>query len=418
MLQLAYYADDFTGSTDALEALARAGLRTRLFLAPPEAAQCAGLGAIGVAGLTRSLGPDAMDTELRPALAALRALGPRHVHYKVCSTFDSSPTVGSIGRAIDVGAEVFGSRMVPLLVATPALGRYCVFGQLHARYGIGSDGAIFRLDRHPAVSRHPVTPMTEADLRVHLAKQTTKSIGLLAVPDLERPPTASAAALAALVDAGNSIVLFDGLNESHLLRAGELIDGLAGNGPLFSVGSSGIETALTLHWAVQARNEWPEVRPADSLLVVSGSCSPVTSGQIDWALEHGFAGIPFRGEGSAGEAVSALKSGRHAVVYSSRGESGAPLPACDLGRRLGLLAREVVARTGVRRIVIAGGDTSSYAGRALGIESIEMLAPLVPGAPLCRAQARGSPADGLEINFKGGQVGGADYFGAVADGRA
>src|SRR5688500_7577560 len=141
-LRLAYYGDDFTGSTDALEFLTRAGLRTRLFLKTPTAAQCEGLDAVGVAGLTRSMNPDAMEAELRPAFTALRALGAPHVHYKVCSTFDSSPTVGSIGRAIDVGAEIFRARFIPLLVGSPALGRYCVFGNLFARMGIGSTGEI------------------------------------------------------------------------------------------------------------------------------------------------------------------------------------------------------------------------------------------------------------------------------------
>jgi 3-oxoisoapionate kinase len=67
--------------------------------------------------------------------------------------------------------------------------------------------------------------------------------------------------------------------------------------------------------------------------------------------------------------------------------------------------------------VVAGGDTSSYSARALGIESVEMIAPLAPGAPLCRARAPGSPIDGLDVNFKGGQVGAVDYFGAVARGK-
>ena len=413
MLQLAYFADDFTGSTDALESLASAGLRTRLFLNPPAVAQCAGLDAVGVAGLTRSLAPDAMAAELRPAFTALRALGPRHVHYKVCSTFDSSPTVGSIGRAIDTGAEIFPNRTVPLLVAAPALGRYCVFGELYARYGIGSAGAIFRLDRHPAISRHPVTPMTEADLRVHLSQQTKKRIGLLSVTDLERAPAESAVALGTIVAAGNEVVLFDALNDAHLRRAGALIDTLAGSAPLFSVGSSGIESALTLHWAGAKKAEWPLYALAQPLLVVSGSCSPVTVGQIDWALANGFVGIKFDGEASTGAAVTALRSGKSVVVYSNRGEASAPISASALGAQLGRLARDSVAQAGVKRVVIAGGDTSSYAGRALGIESLEMLAPLAPGAPLCRAFAAGSPADGIEINFKGGQVGAPDYFGAA-----
>lgn len=422
MLKLAYYADDFTGATDALESLAQAGLRTRLFLSPPTAAQCAGLEAVGVAGFTRSLAPAAMEAVLRPAFTALRGLAPRHVHYKVCSTFDSSPTVGSIGRAIDVGAGVFGSRVVPLLVAAPALGRYCAFGHLFARYGIGSLGAIYRLDRHPAISRHPVTPMTEADLRVHLGAQTKRSIGLLAVPALECPAAETTKAFDLLVEAGSDIVLIDGLNAGHLLRAGALIDGLAGEGPVFSVGSSGIEAALCAHWG-DGRPESregsapPEPRPGGNgsrpggpLLVVSGSCSPVTGGQIDWAMANGFTGIEFSST-ALPAVLAALKSGRSTVVYTSRGQANrTPVPSGKLGTELGQLTREAIAQTGVRRLVVAGGDTSSYATRALGIESLEILAPLVPGAPLCRARAPGSPLDGLEVNFKGGQVGAPDYF--------
>src|SRR5581483_11601722 len=93
------------------------------------------------------------------------------------------------------------------------------------------------------------------------------------------------------------------------------------------------------------------------------------------------------------------------------------LPAAKLGDALGRIAKEAVARTGVTRVVIAGGDTSSYAGRAMGIEAVEVITPLVPGAPLCKATAPGSPADGLEVNFKGGQVGGEDYFGVLLNGR-
>ena len=112
-LLLTFYGDDFTGSTDALEQLALAGLRAALFVEPPTPAQLKnypGLQAVGVAGMTRSLAPAAMERELRPALKKLKALGAPHVHYKVCSTFDSSPTIGSIGRVIDVAARIFTRR--------------------------------------------------------------------------------------------------------------------------------------------------------------------------------------------------------------------------------------------------------------------------------------------------------------------
>ena len=252
-LALAFYGDDFTGSTDALEQLTLAGIRTALFVEPPTPKQLArfeNLQAIGVAGMTRSMTPDAMERALRPALNKLKALGARHVHYKVCSTFDSSPKIGSIGRAIDVGAEIFRASFVPLLVAAPALGRYTIFGTHFARYGIGSAGAIHRLDRHPSISKHPVTPMTEADLRQHLAKQTKKRVALFDILKVELPINEARLALKQLLAEKPDVVLFDALHASQLQLIGELMDGYASaKQPLFSVGSSGIEAALGAHWA-------------------------------------------------------------------------------------------------------------------------------------------------------------------------
>ena len=100
---LTYYGDDFTGSTDVIEALARSGIRSALFLEAPRAEQLigrfAGLSAVGVAGLGRSMTPEQMDAALPPVFEAIRKLGANLFHYKTCSTFDSSPEVGSIGRA-------------------------------------------------------------------------------------------------------------------------------------------------------------------------------------------------------------------------------------------------------------------------------------------------------------------------------
>lgn len=443
-LQLAFYGDDFTGSTDALEFLTRAGTPAALFLEPPtpdRLARYPGLQAVGVAGMTRAMAPSAIAAELRPALAALRALGAPHVHYKVCSTFDSSPTIGSIGRAIDVAVEIFPAKFVPLLVGAPALGRYCVFGNLFARMGIGSSGAIYRLDRHPAMRRHPVTPADESDLRVHLARQTRKRIGLFDLLQVDRPEAEARAALERIVAGGAEVVLFDVFHASQLERIGRLIDAYASREqPLFSVGSSGVEMALGAFWAAEGRltpvTSWAVPGPAGPLLVVSGSCSPVTGKQIAWALAHGFAGAALDAGTLAGSADASglvaaavaevaghLQAGRSVIVHTSRGQVDprvAALPgraAQAVGAALGRVVRGAVERSRPRRVVIAGGDTASYAARALGLDALQMIAPLAPGAPLCRAHAPGSPVDGLELNFKGGQVGGEDYFGRVAEGR-
>src|SRR3954468_1680203 len=114
-----------------------------------------------------------MDRNLPPVFELLRSLGAPITHYKVCSTFDSAPHVGSIGRAIDLAAPILGGAWHPLVGAAPAIARYQALGNLFARVG----GVAYRLDRHPTMSRHPVTPMREADLRLHLAEQTDGRVG-------------------------------------------------------------------------------------------------------------------------------------------------------------------------------------------------------------------------------------------------
>jgi 3-oxoisoapionate kinase len=453
-LLLSFYGDDFTGSTDALEFLSRAGAKTVLFIGPPTSQQLAqfpGLQAIGVAGMTRAMRPLEMEQELNSAFSALHQLGARHIHYKVCSTFDSSPTIGSIGKAIDIGSAIFRSQFIPLLVAAPSLGRHCVFGNLFARLGIGSKANIYRLDRHPSMSRHPVTPADESDLSLHLAKQTNKKIGLLDILQLQQPIDKAAAVLESIINNGSEIVLFDALYEEQMGGVGQLIDTSVEEGrPLFSVGSSGIEMALGAYWQQQgvltSTQNWPIPGNNGPILVISGSCSPVTSGQIDWAINQGFTDVPVTIGTSSGDdadglslscdlesVISSLREGRSVIVHTSRGTDDERLSQTAqlfalhemdksetsrlLGNFLGRIAREVTSSTEVKRVVVAGGDTSSYAARAMGIEAVEMIAPLSPGAPLCKAYAPGSPLDGLEVNFKGGQVGSDDYFGLVLQGN-
>jgi uncharacterized protein YgbK (DUF1537 family) len=404
-LLLSFFADDFTGSTDAMESLARAGLRTVLFTAPPTPAQLAGysgLRAFGVAGMTRAMPPDEMEDALTPALTQMRRCGAPIVHYKVCSTFDSSPTVGSIGRAIDVGARIFDSHPVPVVAAAPALGRYCVFGNLFAR--CGPESAPHRLDRHPSMGHHPITPMDEADLRLHLAKQTSKSIGLINVLELQQSEID-------LHVSKDEIVLIDLLYESQLAKVGEILSRFASaRGPVFLAGSSGVESALAAHWKTQ-RRAFPPVAPAKPILAVCGSRSPVTAAQIHSAQGAGFAAISIDEPDAGRKAIAVLRSGCSTIIHAPQF-----IESRCIGEMLGRLVRVVLDSTPVRRMIVAGGDTSGQVARALGIEALEMIAELTRGSPLCRASAPGSPADGMEITFKGGQIGPADFFRQVEQG--
>ncbi len=445
-LLLAYYGDDFTGSTDVMEALSKGGLRTVLFLAPPSPEQVArfpDLRAFGIAGGSRTMSPEEMDHVLPPAFEALKASGAPIIHYKMCSTFDSSPGIGSIGRAIEIGRRVFGERPTPLIVGAPVLGRYVVFGNLFARSGLDTEP--FRLDRHPTMSRHPVTPMKEADIRLILAEQTKLPVELVDVLKLENAGGQWS------VVSGQSrppIVLFDTLRETHLPVIGREIARLAGEEQIFVAGSSGVEYALVQHWREtgptstaeeEGRGESPFQTPlrapssaVQQLVCVSGSCSPVTDRQIAWAVEQGFIAVGAGPEllvpggrfgQSLGNACRHLEQRSSVILHSSRGPEDERFNA-DLSSQqqatlcgsLGHMLERLLEATGLKRAVVCGGDTSMHVARALGIEALEYLGPMAPGSPLCKVHAPGRIADGCEIVFKGGQVGRDHFFEDVLHG--
>ena len=423
---LAFYGDDFTGSTDALEFICRAGAKAMLFIEPPTAGQLnqyPDLNAYGVAGKTRSLPPDEMEKILLKSFEEMKATGAKHVHYKVCSTFDSSPTIGSIGKAIDCGATVFRNKIIPVLGGMPALGRFCVFGNLFAKMGTGAEGKIYRLDRHPSMSKHPVTPADESDLRLHLGKQTNKQIGLIDIMQLKNPVEE--------IESQEEIVLIDALNEQHLVKIGEWLEKQSEENEIqFSVGSSGIELALGKYWnetkLLEPVTEWPHLKIAYPLLVVSGSCSPVTAAQIAFAKANGFEEVIIDAMKICNEdviddilinKVNGLLGQQKNVIVHTGEKQLQNLSSEKLGTALGTIAKDAVQRSLVKRVVIAGGDTSSYAARAMEIEAVEMIAPLAIGAPLCRAISQNKFIDRLEVNFKGGQVGSENYFELLRNGE-
>lgn len=443
---LAYYGDDFTGSTDAMEAMTAAGVPTVLFLDVPDAAMRARFPearCIGIAGSSRGRSPEWMNAELPRVFTALAALGAPILHYKVCSTFDSSPTIGSIGRAIDIGVQHMPGRWSPIVVGAPRLRRYQVFGNLFAAV----DGVGHRLDRHPTMSRHPVTPMGESDLRLHLAKQTSRRIEL--VDMLQLRAALAAERVATLQGDDVPAVFIDVLDAETLAEAGRLLWEQRGDG-LFSASSSGLQYALAAHWRelglLPAEPSLPVVRPEEAIAVVSGSCSPVTAAQIAWARGHGFHAERLRLAAALGEGtreaeiervvnvcIGALGRGTSPLVFSAEGPedasvigfdaiaTAARLPRADAARQVGATLAEVMRRlmdqAPLRRIVVAGGDSSGEVASALDIQALTVDAGLAPGAPLCRVWSNIKARDGLQIVLKGGQIGPVDFFGLALDGR-
>ncbi len=432
-LLLTFYGDDFTGSTDAMEALSLRGIPTVLFLKPPAPADLQpfpNIRAVGVAGASRSQTTEWMDRELPPIFQALRELGAPLCHYKVCSTFDSSPARGSIGRAVELGRTAFQTPCVPVIVGAPMLRRYVLFGNLFATVA----GETLRIDRHPTMSRHPVTPMNEGDLRCHFAAQTALSTALVDVLALQAG--AAESRFRQLGNEGAEVVFFDTLDAQTLREAGRTLwESCSPEGPIFAAGSSGIEYALLEWWdalgLLPPRPDPPSPQPVDRLLVVSGSCSPVTASQIRWAAQNGFTRVPadpaalLSGDLEftrvLNEARRILKEGGSPLIYSAEGPGDVVSHTREdfdrqLGARMGALTAELVRGSRLSRIVIAGGDTSGHAGHALGIRALTVVRPFAPGSPLCRIWSANPELDGREILLKGGQVGGETLFGDVRDG--
>src|SRR5690606_32182436 len=168
-----------------------------------------------LAGTSRSETPDWMQENLTPAFNWLKSLNAAIAHYKVCSTFDSAPQVGNIGKAVEIGKAVFDQTYVPLIVGAPQLKRYTAFGNLFAAY----QGETYRIDRHPVMNRHPVTPMREADLRVHLSQQTRletalADLAILAAHDADDR-------VSAIAKNAKGMLLFDVNDQETQLQAGE-----------------------------------------------------------------------------------------------------------------------------------------------------------------------------------------------------
>lgn len=440
-LLLSYYGDDLTGSTDVMEALTLGGMPTVLFTRVPDdslRARFAHCRAIGLAGSSRSETPAWMDEHLRPVFAWLHGLGAAICHYKICSTFDSSPTIGSIGRAVELGRAAFGGASVPMVVGAPQLRRYTAFGHLFA----GFQDRVYRIDRHPVMSRHPVTPMHEADLLVHLSDQTRLSTGLVDLATLLSPRRAEA--LDAMLGGGADIVLVDVDSLETQRLAGAELWRIRREGGTFVVGSSGVEYALMAEWAAlgiaPGTAIFDPVPAVERIAVVSGSCSPMTERQIRHALSDGFDGVevdPVALTSGGGDTVieravaagsAILSAGRSAILYTALGpaaDRGAEIDREEgarhrLGRGLGEILRRLTQEQSLRRVVIAGGDTSSHALGMLGVDALTVRMPLTvsPGSPLCLAHSVRPGIEGLEIALKGGQVGKDGYFSSIRDGKA
>jgi uncharacterized protein YgbK (DUF1537 family) len=245
-------------------------------------------------------------------------------------------------------------------------------------------------------------------------------------------------------------VLFDGTTTEQLTETGRLLEGLARSrkSPLFCIGGSGLEYALTQWWREagvlpSAPTEHDRFDGVPQVLAVSGSASTLSALQIDAALSAGFVELPVDAAALvaasdptmelgrlAERALLALRAGQSVMLHSARGPQDPRIEAMMatladqgmdhaqarheggrlLGQRLGELVDALLRAHPVQRLLLSGGDTSSHVTQRLAPQALRVVARLAPGAPLCRAISREPHLAQLEIALKGGQMGQPDYF--------
>ena len=403
-------ADDFTGAGDLANTLAQGGMRTRLFIGPDASfAQCdAGV----VALKTRSVAPAEAVVRSLAAAERLIAAGCRQILFKYCSTFDSTPD-GNIGPVAEALAARLGARGVVVCPAFPATGRTVYQGHLFV-----AD----RLLSESGMERHPLTPMTDPDLRRWLAPQATGPIGHVPHAVVARGADAVREALAG---AAATLVVVDAVSEDDLRTIGLA----AADAPLVT-GGSGIAIGLpdTLRAAGLPMEGGTAYVPAPGpALVLSGSCSAATRAQVaHYAATHPaleidvdalMTGAPVAQEG---QAFALAHADAAPLVYSSadpervaaaQARHGREATAAAVEALFGAVARDAVAR-GVSRIVAAGGETSGAVVSALAVSALDVGPEIDPGVPvLSVATADGAP---LALALKSGNFGAPDFMARAA----
>lgn len=437
-----FYGDDFTGASDNAAQYARHGLKTVLFFSDPGAdvlEQAARhYDVVGVAGTARSLDTDGMRAELLPVLEKFRQLKVPLVQYKCCSTFDSSPDTGSLGHAMQLMQACWPGSLLPVLAATPEFGRYTLFGHHYARAGT----AVYRLDRHPVMSRHPVTPMHESDLSLVLTQQGFTPAHAVDLRRLDHCETTPEALTTELMN--HDSVVFDGYTLQQVMTAAASLWHVAQERQVCAMAAQGFAHGLGawLRQSGRLTSNQPthKLDAVDRLLVLSGSCSALSAEQIAWGRQAGF--LTMRAnlnllEGEDPDALQtlenqmldALTSGASVIVFTAEGPDDALVSAASaqglstsamaqrIGHLFARLARVAFAQAGLQRLVVAGGDSSSFTMRDIRASALEIKAShFGQNAHVCTLVSDDPLIHDKEVLLKGGQVGQADLYGLMLAG--
>ena len=409
---LGLIADDFTGATDVANTLTRQGMSTVVLLGVPrDDLAIPDADAVVVALKSRSNPPSEAVHMSLGALSWLTRAGAKQFFFKYCSTFDSTPA-GNIGPVADALLEALHESFTVVCPAFPTNQRSVCHGHLFVGGALLSDSGM---------RNHPLTPMTDPNLVRVLAAQTPGRVGLIGFATVERGAAAISAEAQALRAQGYRYAIVDALSDAHLMAIGHACADMA-----LLTGGSGLALGLPENFRRQRLlrrvSEESSARVAGHAAVLAGSCSAATQRQVAAMKAHceSFALDPLRpgtAEDAAAQAVEWARPrlGRVPVlIYSTSAEDGVSAVQATLGReQAGALVERTFAQiaqqlvdAGVRRLVVAGGETSGAVVTALGIEGLRVGREIDPGVPW--TTSLGEPA--LALALKSGNFGTDDFF--------
>jgi len=416
---LGVIADDFTGASDIANTLAKGAAGspgmavTQYFGIPSKAAQleCEA----GVISLKSRSIPATEAVELSlTALDWLLNQGCRQIVFKYCSTFDSTPkgNIGPVGEALADALHVKGVVACP---AFPATGRTLYQGHLFVND---------RLLNESGLENHPLNPMTDANLRRWLERQSRSPVGLVPWSLVRRGADAIKTALDEAAQRGDTLVIVDALNEDDLIAIGKACAGA----PLIT-GGSGIAMGLPANFAAAGKlkpgnRAWQGIRGPEAIL--AGSCSTATRRQVEHhAARHPAFAIDadavITGKLKPEAVVTFMRenSGRQPLAYSSSSPDEVSAIQARHGREKSAHALEgffaetarALIESGVRRLVVAGGETSGAAVSGLALDAVTIGPEIDPGVPALRTLGD----DKVALALKSGNFGAEDFFSKALD---
>src|SRR3954447_9824517 len=346
----------------------------------------------------------------------LQAQGCRQFVFKYCSTFDSTPE-GNIGPVAEALADALGVKGVVACPAFPAMGRTVYQGHLF----VGD-----RLLNESGMQHHPLTPMTDADIRRWLRRQTRSEVGHVSAQVVGEGAKTIDAALRACADRGETVAIVDAITDEDLIQIGRA----CADAPLLT-GGSGIALGLAANFIAKGlakggRNRFEGVDGPEAVL--AGSCSGATRGQVDAHRRiHPALAVAVEdvmdGRTSSGDLVAFIEAnrGKAPLVYSSAAPEDVAAAQARHGRQTvsdrleGLFAeaaRQLVDRGG-RGVGGAGGETSGAVAQALDLDGLTIGPEISPGVPVLVSDERG-----VALALKSGNFGGEAFFEEALDALA